>query len=162
MLSLKNAIQDNRIKEVYRRIDEGESVNPNNYNEISPLTAAAAMNNQELVLYLLQKGADVNWQTHDGYFALYFAAANGFDKMVQILLRAGANTHLKNRFNYTALSVALMKQQDSTVRLLLQRGAQFGEHDQHMVSSQAVWEKYLSIKLRVDLRWALINYCKNT
>ncbi|KAK0717679.1 hypothetical protein B0T26DRAFT_802746 [Lasiosphaeria miniovina] len=93
----------------------------------SPLAAAAADENAEIVELLLKSGADVNQvlQTGDYGSALAAAAARGNTEIVELLLKSGADVNqvLQTGDYGSALAAAVARGNIEAVELLLKSGA---------------------------------------
>lgn len=124
----------------------------------TPIQAAAAQGNVDLVNKLLAKGVDVNLRGGTGDTALHAAVASSQVKTVRALLNSGANVNLRNDRGDTPLHVAMRlygmpdntaashtssgffirysgpggQRQDGSIReALLAHGAQVGLRDQY-------------------------------
>jgi ankyrin repeat protein len=89
----------------------------------TPLHAAAAGRQMDLVKLLIDHGADVNARQHGGWTALHAAAQSGDAALVQMLLENGADVSARADNNQSALDLALTKGHQQVVDLLENRGA---------------------------------------
>lgn len=81
-------------------VKKGANVNQasNNAMKVAPLHSAVAIQNLEIVQFLLDNGAEINAAQESGVTALHSAAHHGNKAMVKLLLKHGAdkNTSMKN------------------------------------------------------------------
>lgn len=89
-------------------------------SEITPLQAAVASRNYNLVFYLLNMDAEVNLRNKYGETALMYAVSWEEKVIVELLLNKGANPSLKNKKGVTALNLARQSNQQEIVNLLEQ------------------------------------------
>lgn len=89
----------------------------------TPLTAAALLKQNDIVLLMVNKGANVNAQDADGYTALMMAVNNEDAQLVSFLLDHGADPDLESRTGFTALQLATQHQNQGLVSALRKVGA---------------------------------------
>jgi ankyrin repeat protein len=94
------------------------------------LAEAAAQQDVETVLALLERGADVDAMGRDGTPALHWFVRTGDGTTVHRLLEAGADPDLANRNGVTPLSLAASNGDVAMLRLLLDAGADPDAADQ--------------------------------
>ncbi|WP_142337567.1 ankyrin repeat domain-containing protein [Bacillus sp. AFS059628] len=80
-----------------------------NENENTPLQAAIANKQSELVAFLIEKGSDVKAIQSGGWTGLHEAALLGSEEIVMLLLENGANKAIKKNDGKTAYDIALEK-----------------------------------------------------
>ncbi len=101
-------------------LDRGADVNARSTNAMknTPLHAAAAGSQVELVRLLLDRGADANSPQEAGWTALHSAAQSGNREMVEVLLAHGAHINTRAQNNQAALDLALTNGRQDVARLL--------------------------------------------
>ncbi|PEF45743.1 hypothetical protein COC98_11640 [Bacillus anthracis] len=80
-----------------------------NENENTPLQAAIANKQSELVAFLIEKGSEVNVMQSGGWTGLHEAALLGNEEIIMLLLENGANKKIKKNDVKTAYDIALEK-----------------------------------------------------
>ncbi|HFJ9316942.1 hypothetical protein CN324_09330 [Bacillus anthracis] len=80
-----------------------------NENENTPLQAAIANKQSELVAFLIEKGSEVNVMQSGGWTGLHEAALLGNEEIIMLLLENGANKTIKKNDGKTAYDIALEK-----------------------------------------------------
>ncbi|KAL2830514.1 ankyrin repeat-containing domain protein [Aspergillus cavernicola] len=91
------------------------------------LLAAAAINNRDIIEFLLSRGAKIDIPDSYHRTPLLDAARGGRDKIVGILLKHGTNVEAKQHSSVTPLIAASMyPSYPSSVELLLKHGADVG------------------------------------
>lgn len=106
-------------------VDLGMSpdVRSGNMMENTPLHAAVAGRQTEMVRSLLQHGADANAVQGGGWRPLHGAAGNGDLTIVELLLAHGADKEARAANNQSALDLALQKGHGEVVAVLEDREA---------------------------------------
>lgn len=89
-----------------------------NENENTPLQAAIANKQSELVAFLIEKGSDVNAVQSGGWTGLHEAALLGNEEIIILLLENGANKMIKKNDGKTAYDIALEKGYESLLHHL--------------------------------------------
>jgi ankyrin repeat protein len=84
----------------------------------TPLHAAVARNQADVVTLLIAKGADVNAKQQGGWSPLHAAASNGREDLVRTLLAHGASAFAPAENSQTPLDMALTKGHEGVVRIL--------------------------------------------
>ncbi len=95
--SLIKGIRQNDVEQVSQAIisQEGNIVNTCIGAGITPLHIAAALDEAEITLILLNSGADIEAKTDSGFTALHWAAGKNAAETTTILLRHGADIEAK-------------------------------------------------------------------
>ena len=133
------------MKAVQRYLKEGLDPNVKSRLGSTPLIAAAAGGQLEIVKLLLEKGGDLNIQAQEKHSMrhrksprviqypgtpLMQAARNGHTKVVLLLLDKGANLETKDeKYRRTALLWAVAANRRATAQALLDKGADPGAKD---------------------------------
>ncbi|RLN86126.1 hypothetical protein BBJ28_00005151, partial [Nothophytophthora sp. Chile5] len=98
-------------------------VDVTNKQNWTPLIAAAARGNIEIVRLLIEKNADVNRKRRGDMTALHLATERGHAEMVDLLLSHGADVDAKNWERLTPLMMAATRGHEENVKLLLESNA---------------------------------------
>ena len=122
---LHAAVRAGDLSKVILLVETGEKVDSFDSNGWTPLHAAAARGNDDILRHLLCQFPNVEIRgTHmNEDTPLSFAALNGQAKSVEILLEFGANIHTRNKCKYTPVMVAAYERHDSVVQCLIGYGA---------------------------------------
>jgi len=106
-------------------IAAGANVNARSLNPMrnTPLHAACAGRNVEIVSLLAANGADVNARQEGGWTPLHAAAQNGDVDMAQLLISLGAQVKTRAENNQNAMDLALTRGNQKMVELLEENGA---------------------------------------
>lgn len=104
--SLFDAIRNNNMTLIKKRIVGMENVNAPNKDGITALMHAASFGTPDTVKLLLASGADVNIDESDGITPLILASSYGLVDIVDLLLKAKANVHHESKDEMTALMYA--------------------------------------------------------
>jgi ankyrin repeat protein len=100
----------------------------------SPLTAAAAQGNLEVVEFLISQQVDLDAKGDTGYNAVFAAALEGGLEVLRVLQAAGANLDIPvgqpdSDLRLTALEVAINVNKTNIALFLIENGADVGHHD---------------------------------
>jgi uncharacterized protein len=109
-------------KELLNR-DVNVDVRSSNAMRNTPLHAAVAGRQSELMRLLLENGADANAQQEGGWTALHAAAQNGDREMVELLIAHGADLNARANNQQCPLDMALLKGHREVAALLGELGA---------------------------------------
>ena len=122
-----DALQRGDIDAIHERVVKDSSyVHQRDYVGDTPLLAAIAFGNLELMRFLLKHGADPNVEVDDGYTCLLTAIESDEDESSAIvgeLIRAGADIHAIGTNGWTPLHMAAARGQIEKTRLLIDAGA---------------------------------------
>ncbi|CAL1582216.1 unnamed protein product [Knipowitschia caucasica] len=88
---MHDAAFNGRILNIQRLISQGQSVNLNTVDLVSPLHAACTQGHTACAKLLLENGANINSATVGGHTALAEASAGGHEACVSLLLQRGAS-----------------------------------------------------------------------
>ena len=115
------------------RIDGGEH-SPDDY-DYTPLMIAAAINDYDMVKFLVEKGADVNAKTHFEYSSvvtpLLLSLDNENSSVAEYLINNGADINVTNEDGETPLMYASKVHNIKVIELLIQKGADINAFDNY-------------------------------
>ncbi|WP_347292251.1 ankyrin repeat domain-containing protein, partial [uncultured Brachyspira sp.] len=123
------------------RIDGGEH-SPDDY-DYTPLMIAAAINDYDMVKFLVEKGADVNAKTHFEYSSVvtplllsldYEHIESRYDEnssVAEYLINNGADINVTNEDGETPLMYASKVHNIKVIELLIQKGADINAFDNY-------------------------------
>ena len=115
------------------RIDGGEH-SPDDY-DYTPLMIAAAINDYDIVKFLVEKGADVNAKTHFEYSSvetpLLLSLYNENSSIAEYLINNGADINVTNEDGETPLMYASKVHNIKVIELLIQKGADINVFDNY-------------------------------
>lgn len=101
-IALIDAAWASDVDAVRQHIAAGTDLDLRGEDGGTPLHAAAAKGNEEVVILLIEGGADVNAKKADGSTALHNAAFFCHEKLVRALLAYGADKNMRNVAGATA------------------------------------------------------------
>ncbi|GFS22592.1 ankyrin repeat-containing protein [Elysia marginata] len=113
------ACQEGEVDILKELLKKGADVNMiiRENNNFTPLIAAVASDNEDIVKVLLQNKACVNAQDSDGWTPLWHAYSNSNEDISEILLRAGAQMDITNNEGKTVLQEANENEDDDFIDL---------------------------------------------
>lgn len=123
MITLADAIIEERIDDVIQRLQYREDINALDEYGFTPLIEAAIADNIQIGKILIEYGADVNLQDATGGTALQWAAENNNIPFARLLLDRGANPNSYTFAGQPVLVMPLLRQQATFKNLLLRYGA---------------------------------------
>jgi len=123
MLTLANAIIEERIDQIRTYLSQSPDVNELDEYGFTPLIEAAIVNNTEIAKYLIRHGADVNLQDMIGGTALHWATENNNLELSRILLEQNANPNLYTFAGQSPLVMPYLRGQQPLKNILLKYGA---------------------------------------
>lgn len=122
-----DALERGDTDAIRNRVLENPSyVHERDYLGDTPLLTAIALDNLELVRFLIKHGADPNVEVDDGYTCLLTAIEFEADQsslIVAELIRGGADIHATGTNGWTPLHMAAARGQVEKARLLIDAGA---------------------------------------
>ncbi len=123
--ALVQGIRENNAEQVSQAIlnNGKEIINTRIGAGISPLHIAAALNEPEITLILLNNGATIDARTDGGFTALHWAAGKNAIKTTALLLKHGADIEAKTATGITPLHWAANNNSTNVINLLLISGA---------------------------------------
>lgn len=117
------SLEDHGYYGVKDLLDRGVSVNFQDQEGKTPLTASIYGNQYETALLLIERGANVNVACNQGFTPLMLAADLGRCDFAKLLIENGADINAKDKYNFTPLMFAIESGNLDLVNLLLQNGA---------------------------------------
>ncbi|PCG19506.1 ankyrin repeat domain-containing protein [Brachyspira sp. G79] len=115
------------------RIKAGEHCPPD--YDYTPLMIAAAINDYDMVKFLVEKGADVNAKTHFEYSSvvtpLLLSLDNENSSVAEYLINNGADINVTNEDGETPLMYASKVHNIKVIELLIQKGADINAFDNY-------------------------------
>lgn len=115
-----------RLDMVKLLLDAGADINGGTRGRITPVMAAARIDDPEMIVFLQARGADIHAKTPDGSTALGEAAASGSVQAASLLIERGVDIHSPIQNGQTPLMRALctgVYEDPEIVWLLLRHGA---------------------------------------
>jgi ankyrin repeat protein len=94
-------------------------VDPQNENDITPLSVAARYGQEAVVRQLIEAGADVDSVSSEYCTPLHQAACEGHDGVTRILIAGGADVNMQDKDEQTALHTAVISGYEQVVQSLL-------------------------------------------
>jgi ankyrin repeat protein len=158
--SLKNAIQNNKIKIVKSLLKNGE--NPNSIldnNQTTSLCIASTEGYIEIVKLLLEHGADVNLSNNNKDSPLHCASYNGHIEIVKLLLNYNANIYAMDDWNYTPENIASQRKHSKIVKIFQNKQNKIENNKQ--IESSDIDNTELILK-KEKLRIYFTTYIHNT
>ncbi|XP_064466846.1 ankyrin repeat and SAM domain-containing protein 6-like isoform X2 [Ornithodoros turicata] len=116
---LLSACLENDVVTVSTCLNNGLSVNEQDFEGTAPLHVAAANGYESLVESLISRGAEIDLPNASGWTALMQAARHGHTSVVSLLLKRGANGSAVNKLGIGLLSLAASSGHRSTVQVIL-------------------------------------------
>jgi Zn-dependent protease with chaperone function len=119
---INEVVKGNTVK-VQSLLDNGEYIDIEDYQGMTPLHWAVKSENEEMVKILIDTGADVNYEDYSGITPLMSAAELGNTKIVKMLIEAGGDVNHEDIDGMTPLMYAVLSENSEAVKLLLELGA---------------------------------------
>ena len=127
LTSIENKIVNeaflNNTVAVKTLIKSGVDVNSKDWDDLTPLSAASAHGNLELVTFLVDNGADVNIADRNNVTALMGASVGNFLDVVEYLVSNGAVVDALAESSVSSLYLAAERGHSKIVNFLLEHGA---------------------------------------
>lgn len=102
----------------------GEEPDVSGPKGFTPLMAAVANKDREMIEFLIENGADLNFLTNEGSLsALHFAIKKGYSDMVAFLINKGVDINLQSPDNFAPIHTAIIESQNDILKLLINKGA---------------------------------------
>jgi ankyrin repeat protein len=139
---LADLLQQGRLDEAARLLDDGADVNATQADGSTPLLWAVYRQDEALVARLIDVGADATTGNRYGSTPLAEAAKLGDAALVEALLDAGADPNSPNGDGQTALMLATRTGSGEVAELLLARGAN--------VNATETWRGQTALMWAVD------------
>jgi ankyrin repeat protein len=117
------AASSNLISVVRLLLENGMSVEEEDYAKNQAIHYAARKGHLGMMKILLDAGADIGAGNSDGSTPLDLAAGNGYEDVVKFLLQKGAEINQNTGYSGTALQSAALKGSLSVVQILISCGA---------------------------------------
>ncbi len=151
---LFKAVRAGDLTQVQSMIDAGMDVNLRDSNKTTPLQAAAASKQVEVLRLLLRSGADVDAKHFLEGTALHLAASYGVVEAVKELLKAGADVNAdRSRRGATPLHCAADSSQSEVAKILIAAGANVNSDDMTPLTTAcraAMGDKTATVKVLID------------
>lgn len=123
MLTLADAIIEERVDLIRSQLHRHMNLNELDEYGFTPLIEAAIADNMEIAKMLIDYGSDVNLQDMTGGTALHWAAENNNMALSQLLLDKGANPNAYTFAGQPVLVMPFLRQQTMLKNLLIKNGA---------------------------------------
>lgn len=123
---LFKAVEDGRTNRVEKLLKNGEDLNAYAENGLFPLWRAAANNDYEVAVLLLENGANANQATKVpplNSTSIAVPLQEGYLKMVKLLVEHGADVNLQGFRNFTPIRIAAQNGHLEIVKYLAEQGA---------------------------------------
>ncbi|WP_082942385.1 ankyrin repeat domain-containing protein [Wolbachia endosymbiont of Nomada ferruginata] len=104
-------------------LENGEDINAQDKDGVTPLHWAVADNNKELAKLLIKHGADVDVRNRDKHTPLHYAAVHGYVEIVKYLIDNGANVNAQDEDGHIPLHFAVKYDNKELANLLIKHGA---------------------------------------
>lgn len=123
MLTLSDAILQEKISVVQAFLSRGADVNALDEYGFTPLIEAAIVDNNDIAKLLIEHGANVNGQDVTGGTPLHWATENNNLVLAKLLLDAKANPNLSNFAGQSPLVMPMLREHVTMRQLLSQYAA---------------------------------------
>lgn len=120
---LMDAARAGDIPQLNQLIAQGNNINIQNKDGLTPLSRAIGGKQSETALWLIRHGADINLASHDGGTPLVWAAWRDLPSVVTELLVRNADPNASFNNGQTALMLAASNGNLELVKKLIEKGA---------------------------------------
>ncbi|WP_264705529.1 ankyrin repeat domain-containing protein [Wolbachia endosymbiont (group A) of Gymnosoma rotundatum] len=110
-------------------LENGEDIDAQDKDGVTPLHWAVADNNEESVKLFVTRGAKVDVQDKDELTPLHYAATYGYVEIAEYLIDNGAGVDAQDKDGVTPLHYAAAKSAKESVKLLIKRKANVNAQD---------------------------------
>ncbi|WP_264707049.1 ankyrin repeat domain-containing protein [Wolbachia endosymbiont (group A) of Acrocera orbiculus] len=104
-------------------LENGEDIDAQDKDGVTPLHWAVADNNKELAKLLIKHGADVDARNRDKHTPLHYAAVHGYVEIAKYLIDNGANVNAQDQDEHIPLYFAVTNDNKELAKLLIKYGA---------------------------------------
>ncbi|KAB2978602.1 MULTISPECIES: ankyrin repeat domain-containing protein [unclassified Wolbachia] len=104
-------------------LENGEDINAQDKDGMTPLHWAVADNNKELAKLLIKHRADVDARNRDKHTPLHYAAVHGYVEIAKYLIDNGANVNAQDQDEHIPLYFAVTNDNKELAKLLIKHGA---------------------------------------
>ncbi|MCX3064712.1 ankyrin repeat domain-containing protein [Wolbachia endosymbiont of Drosophila pseudotakahashii] len=104
-------------------LENGEDIDSQDKDGVTPLHWAVADNNKELAKLLIKHGADVDARNRDKHTPLHYAAVHGYVEIAKYLIDNGANVNAQDQDEHIPLYFAVTNGNKELAKLLIKYGA---------------------------------------
>ncbi|WP_265021508.1 ankyrin repeat domain-containing protein [Wolbachia endosymbiont (group A) of Icerya purchasi] len=104
-------------------LENGEDIDAQDKDGVTPLHWAVEDNNKELAKLLIKHGADVDARNRDKHTPLHYAAVHGYVEIAKYLIDNGANVNAQDQDEHIPLYFAVTNDNKELAKLLIKYGA---------------------------------------
>ncbi|WP_174516142.1 ankyrin repeat domain-containing protein [Wolbachia endosymbiont of Cardiocondyla obscurior] len=104
-------------------LENGEDINAQDKDGMTPLHWAVADNNKELAKLLIKHRADVDARNRDKHTPLHYAAVHGYVEIAKYLIDNGAKVNAQDQDEHIPLYFAVTNDNKELAKLLIKHGA---------------------------------------
>ncbi|WP_353278785.1 ankyrin repeat domain-containing protein [Wolbachia endosymbiont (group A) of Udea olivalis] len=104
-------------------LENGEDIDAQDKDGVTPLHWAVADNNKELAKLLIKHGADVDARNRDKHTPLHYAAVHGYVEIAKYLIDNGANVNAQDQDEHIPLYFSVTNDNKELAKLLIKYGA---------------------------------------
>lgn len=104
-------------------LENGEDIDAQDKDGVTPLHWAVADNNKELAKLLIKHGADVDARNRDKHTPLHYAAVHGYVEIAKYLIDNGANVNAQDQDEHIPLYFPVTNDNKGLAKLLIKYGA---------------------------------------
>ncbi|WP_265039019.1 ankyrin repeat domain-containing protein [Wolbachia endosymbiont (group A) of Yponomeuta plumbellus] len=104
-------------------LENGEDIDAQDKDGVTPLHWAVADNNKELAKLLIKHGGDVDARNRDKHTPLHYAAVHGYVEIAKYLIDNGANVNAQDQDEHIPLYFPVTNDNKELAKLLIKYGA---------------------------------------